>query len=815
VDEQLSASGVDDETGLAILAALEGDAELDAYLADGSSSARQTIHEETAATEVGGTFLRSIAVEGFRGIGPRTELRLSPQPGLTIVAGRNGSGKSSLSEALEFVLTGDTYRWKSKSSVEWRQQWRNLHHPDASIELRFVEEDALPLTVSATWDVGATDVANATVKSQRQGQKQQIGLEDLGWGPALEQYRPILSYDELGSLLESGRAQLYDALASILGVEQLSHAIQRIRSRLKERKGPKTAATARRKQLLVDAQALDDERAQRAAQGLKTTSPDVATLRALATGSAVPDTGPLQPLRNLASLSLPFSAEDVAETTTRLRSAVAGLADAGADVSARSVARLELLESALRVHAEHGDMTCPVCRKGELDADWRELSTQLATAERRELNDVTLAHQTLSLAFAQARRLVTARPAMLQQAPDDALAAAVTDARTAWDRWCEAPSGGSAGDALSLADHLDSTGRPLLTAVDSLCTSAASRLSELEDVWQPFATQLAAWCDEWDACLAARPVVARLAEAEKWLKTNDLRLKNERLAPIEERAKAAWAKLRQESNVDLGALTLTGTGTQRRVRIDASVDGTDVQGFTVLSQGELHALALSLFIPRATMAASPFRFLVLDDPIQAMDPAKVDGLVELLTDLAKTHQVIVLSHDDRLPAAVRRSAVGATILEVSRGKDSTVTIETATDPAQRYLDDAFGLVLEAEAERLTDSAMRRTLPGLLRFAVEAAAKDRYFSRRLTAGDSVTAVEDAWERATTTRLKVTLAVFGELRETHELDQWASAPYRKFALKTIGPAMHNGLKPDLNARDAAKDVQRLVSELRSAT
>ena len=112
------------------------------------------------------------------------------------------------------------------------------------------------------------------------------------------------------------------------------------------------------------------------------------------------------------------------------------------------------------------------------------------------------------------------------------------------------------------------------------------------------------------------------------------------------------------------------------MRIDASVDGTEVQGFPVLSQGELHALALSLFLPRATMADSPFRFLVLDDPIQAMDPAKVDGLVELLSELAETHQVIVLSHDDRLPAAVRRSAAGATILEVTRGHESRVAITT-------------------------------------------------------------------------------------------------------------------------------------------
>jgi hypothetical protein len=38
------------------------------------------------------------------------------------------------------------------------------------------------------------------------------------------------------------------------------------------------------------------------------------------------------------------------------------------------------------------------------------------------------------------------------------------------------------------------------------------------------------------------------------------------------------------------------------------------------------ALAL-LLPPRARLPASPFRFLVIDDPVQAMDPAKVDGLL--------------------------------------------------------------------------------------------------------------------------------------------------------------------------------------------
>jgi hypothetical protein len=72
--------------------------------------------------------------------------------------------------------------------------------------------------------------------------------------------------------------------------------------------------------------------------------------------------------------------------------------------------------------------------------------------------------------------------------------------------------------------------------------------------------------------------------------------------------------LRQESNVDLGAIRLAGSATQRRVELDVSVDDAPGSALGVMSQGEVNALALSVFLPRATLPASPFRFLVLDDP---------------------------------------------------------------------------------------------------------------------------------------------------------------------------------------------------------
>ncbi len=86
-------------------------------------------------------FLQSITVSGFRGIGPRTTLEVNPYHGITIISGRNGSGKSTVAETLEYALTGTSYRWANKKSQQWGASWRNLHAVEpASIKVGFAME---------------------------------------------------------------------------------------------------------------------------------------------------------------------------------------------------------------------------------------------------------------------------------------------------------------------------------------------------------------------------------------------------------------------------------------------------------------------------------------------------------------------------------------------------------------------------------------------------------------------------------------------------------------------------------------------------
>src|ERR1700677_317190 len=212
-----------------VLDAAVKDAVLDA-LAEGVGQAQDNRETPTAPT-----FLTSTSVAGFRGIGRQARLGLYPAPGLMVVSGRNGSGKSSFAEALELALTGTSYRWHKKETL-WAESWQNLHHPDpCAIRVGFTAEGTGPFTIGTDWAPGAALTERASW-TQAGSEKRVDGTDDLGWARPLELWRPVLSYDELGRVFDGGPSALYDALAKLLGLEVLTDAEKWLAAQLKSTK---------------------------------------------------------------------------------------------------------------------------------------------------------------------------------------------------------------------------------------------------------------------------------------------------------------------------------------------------------------------------------------------------------------------------------------------------------------------------------------------------------------------------------------------------------------------------------------------------
>ncbi len=248
-------------------------------------------------------------------------------------------------------------------------------------------------------------------------------------------------------------------------------------------------------------------------------------------------------------------------------------------------------------------------------------------------------------------------PALLVQAKDVGVAG-LPEVRRLWMEWA---AGRDLDDATKLADHLESLVLEFAEGVEKLSANAAAERERLEDVWRPVATAIAEWLPKARKALAAKDSIKGIKAAEDWWKETSAAVRDERFAPIADRARAVWSQLRLQSNVDLGGVILEGTAQRRKVTLQVTVDGTPAEALGVMSQGELHSLALSLFLPRATLAESPFRFICIDDPVQSMDPARVEGLARALASSPAS------AARPWRPGAWRRFAAGAS----PRGRRTT------------------------------------------------------------------------------------------------------------------------------------------------
>ena len=818
--DRLGQQKLADEPTDLLLAALDGDDALASQLSSATGERYSPPKTATSIQNPVGAYLSSITVRGFRGIGPAATLKVKEGPGLTLVVGRNGSGKSSFAEGLEVLLTGDLMRWKSAPMVV-REGWRCKHTArDPEVTAEFYVEGKGKATVGRSGPTAAgTDIAKSNAWVQVHGEKQ-APFQALGWDADLVEYRPFLSHAELEAFFGKP-SELHDLLANVLGLEDLTAADKRLLGAAKLRDERLSAAKKDLEQLRARLATLadHDERADACVQALPGVDParwDIDAALAIATGSyhQPGDEGQIARLRRLAGLTPP-TADDVAKAATALREAAGRIADLKGSAAEQARDLVALLDIALGHHQAHGDGPCPVCgNPGALTPAWRAATGRHRDRLRAEARAADEAAALARTATTRARTLIQAPPEPLSSVTTDDPAAAVL-AGEAWRRWAAAPEGAvtpTAERLIALADHLEATHGPLTAAITTLAKQAADQLVSRDDQWSPLAAQLAAWCDAAASARSETRPVAALKAARQWLTRATAELHDQRLAPLADQSRSIWADLRQESNVGLGEFRLTGTNTRRQLDLDVTIDGVPGAALGVMSQGEINALALSIFLPRATIKASPFRFLVIDDPVQAMDPAKVDGLAKVLGKVASHRQVIVFTHDNRLAAAVKDLAIPAAILEVTRQPGSNVTVRECLDASKQALKDAHSL---SKDPNIPLKVAERVIPGLCRTAAEAAFIEAYWRTELRRGRTRAEIEeslDGNDRKLNLRGAAALALFGDVAEASNVVEQLSRHWgRTYAdtFRALNKGAHEGHSGQL--ADLIDDTKALVAAI----
>jgi ABC-type Mn2+/Zn2+ transport system ATPase subunit len=789
------ADGADD----LILAAFESADALDAVVR-GEAGTSETIRASGArSSPASAVYLNSIEVEGFRGIGPPATLSIDPGPGLTLVVGRNGSGKSSFSEALEMVLLGTNQRWEQRVKV-WRDGWQNLHHRHTRVAARFsVDGRKQPLDVARVWKEGeGVDASTLMVDGKP------ASTTSLGWVQQLAGYPPLLSHNELEHALDREQSKLYDALAGILGLGDLAGAQQVLRDARLDREHVSKAARDALPALRALLERTTDERAELVRSALGAKSWDLDVVATTVDGTAASDErSVLRKLRDLAGLPV-LDRERLNAATGELREAAAAAEKLRSTDAGRAHEIASLLQQALEVHAHAEGERCPVCgTDGVLTYQWRVQARDQVAALQAEADAVRRSREMLAGSTRHARQLVTSQPLALR----DGAGAGVDIAPVValWEQWERVAS---EDDALALASHLDTHGPPLIAAVAELRRAAAAELERLERAWRPAADAILAWLPLGRRAADAEREVTRLKDAERWLKDAHDELRDERFRPIAGAVQENWTELRQDSNVSLGELRLLGAAAQRRLSLDVKVDGEPGSALGVMSQGELNCLALSLFLPRASMPESPFRFVVIDDPVQAMDPAKVAGLATVLARAAKDRQVIVLTHDTRLADAMRALDIAATVIEVVRREQSVVELRRVQDPVQRYIEDAFAVAMSRDvpAEAL------RVVPGFCRLALEAASALTTTRRLLHQGRTYAEVQVALAKPTTLNMSLALALLNDAERSGDVAAFLQRhhPWAVDVVKVCNRGAHSGTVPS-DVVGFIRGVERLTKTM----
>ncbi|AVH24508.1 hypothetical protein [Nocardia cyriacigeorgica] len=587
---------------------------------------------------------------------------------------------------------------------------------------------------------------------------------------------------------------MYDALHSLLGLDDLTTALAILqRRRLDLDKAIKE--TKRGKEtLLAELSILEDERARTVERQLQARRVDLEALSRVVLGAGE-SSGAAASLSAVTAVELP-SEQTVEAALARLTAATTrllGVATADAEASSRMLDILILASE----FAEDADCRCPVCGEGELDEQWRDSTRQMISDIRTRTIELAEAKKEHEAASAHVCELIRPLPASLSNCPIDSAAAVL-----AWQEWAEL----AGSEPTSLTSQMPVRHQRARAELAALQARVRTELARLDDVWAPLARQIAGWVEMATTCAGAPDELKTVKAAENWLKNAAGTLRNERMRPLTELSQRVWTTLRQQSNVELGDVVLEGTAQTRRVNLDVTVDGVAGAALGVMSQGELHALGLSLFLPRATAEQSPFRFLMIDDPVQSMDPAKVDGLARVLADVARTRQVIVFTHDLRLPEAVRRLQIPATVLDVQRRERSVVEVRVSIDPVRRYIDDARALSLTRNLPRAEADEM---IALCCRLAIESAATTKV--RRVLGehGFRQSDITEQLERAERTVQKLALAVFYDrTRESDVLTHLDKelAPWASEVVRTCNSGAHGCTRDELG--DLVNRAERIA-------
>jgi len=154
--------------------------------------------------------IKSLKIRGFRGIDEKVEILFAS--GLNLIYAPNGWGKSSIAEAIEWAIYGNTQRkLDAKSKIEFEGTYRNVHiEPSviSSVEMTCEKENQ---EIIIKRKMGATEETEFSIFPESESHIVNIPV------------RPIIYQHGLQRFIHTEPSKRWDEFANILGLNELEN----------------------------------------------------------------------------------------------------------------------------------------------------------------------------------------------------------------------------------------------------------------------------------------------------------------------------------------------------------------------------------------------------------------------------------------------------------------------------------------------------------------------------------------------------------------------------------------------------------------
>lgn len=646
-----------------------------------------------------------VEVCGFRGF--RDKVRIDFGGGFTVITGRNGVGKSTLCDAVEFAITGliDKYAVEkaAKESLADYLWWRGAGKPQAHyVTAAFIRDDGEPFTITRTREGDADRLPEEIHAALCSGPAPHDALRQLTrtsiirdeWIAALsldlsETERFDLVRSALGALegseatakarevvtaadashtrneaaYETARTRLGERLtqqseiqASLSHSGDLSAALATIAAAVPEAPTDMVARLESARGALADgrvraARIADAVEAGRELLALQRTfdAPDAATAREKA----------------IAALKLMRKAKDIAMAAVEGAEALL-VREEDADAVAASLAILVEHGERLGVHDEH----CPLCA-ARRSSD--EFAAGLEAARRRIsslASGVQEARRRLAVASDEAREAAAAftmaeAEVAAHKAEERTLRTAEQAHAAFLERWQLDPR--FLNDPAGLAAHLEAERDRLIDLERALlvldASQSISRMASIEKNIEGLREEIDKLAD---AVSQSQAAVTSAREIERSVKRVSAEIIDERLAQISPMLNELYQRLRPHA--DWRTIDYSIRGDVKRFLSLKVGDGLNPQ--FVFSSGQRRAAGLAFLLSvHLARAWTPFRSLLLDDPVQHIDDFRALHLVEVLAALRLDRRQIICAVEDPALADLLCRRLVSTINEPGRRYD--------------------------------------------------------------------------------------------------------------------------------------------------